>query len=210
MLDVLLAVIPVAVILELLTTLVWAQAWADRGINVASLTSNTDRVTRTLLACAVGTLVATHTQSLAATAAFTAAAWLTVIAVTTDLESGLIPREACWLTFTAIAGFALTDLTATTVIIDGVLSVAVTAIALIIIHALKFPLGGGDARLLLAWAPLGAWLGPTMLLTVVTVAALVQMASRRWLPTHAHHDGGHPFAPALAVGLTVTTLAALA
>jgi prepilin signal peptidase PulO-like enzyme (type II secretory pathway) len=130
------------------------------------------------VALLVGALTADRNSPSAALSA-AAAAWLAVLAASTDLGSRKIPREAC---HAAAAVGLIAAGTAADML--GWLNAAVAAVALVALPwvaraATRQGLGLGDIRLLWAFtATLGWWLDPAVLTYALIGACLLQLGVR--------------------------------
>lgn len=223
-------------VVESVTFRVWTDRWATRQItvNLPVLLAVGLRAGATVLAAvAVFTVYPGRWQYGIAAAAL---AWLTVLAVQTDLSSSKIPREACH----AVAFVGLGMCVVTWPGPAGWLNLALALLTCVVVPFiasafLRGGLGLGDVRLLWAWAACaGWWLGfvplawaliaGSLIGVVVHVAAIrfewgtvtndvpawVSTATEDGTTTATRKPRRHvPFAPSLATGLVLAVAYAM-
>lgn len=198
--------IPIAVVafLQVFVFQRLRERWALRGITFLPPQSPRD-----LLVVWVWPILAGFTgvftyNSWGAGLAFTAAAWLIQLIISSDLASGKIPSGACWIVF----GFGLLG-AALSFNISGVASLLAAFVFVVILFGLaalisRGKLGSGDFRLYVALTPLAAWVGYTPFLVAIFFAAVLQLIFRPTLKKR-NVSGmiGVPYGPALVLGFVL-------
>lgn len=204
-------IIGVASLLELSTSIYFSPRWALRGITIFNTGDKVAVLIRIAFCSIVGSLFGLWYQDIYAGIAFTSMAWLSIIAIFTDLKHCRIPSGACWasfgITFLMILSTLFFDGNEVAVIsaIVALLSVMLSGGLLAFITKGKF--GSGDVRLMFALSLLAAWSGYVAILIGLILASLIQLPLRIILRKYVKFDGtGLPFAPALIAGALISIL----
>jgi len=192
-------------VLELFRNNWWQGRWERREFDLSLLLSPLWVGARCLSAILLGLLAAFVYDSWAAGVAFTSAVWVAIVAVSTDLSCGKIPKETTWINLLVGTTMALMGAT-----LAGWFSALLAGFALVLVLGLaalisRGKLGMGDIRLLLSMAPLAAWAGWTAILVGVGLAGVLQLPLRPLLRKLDVFPGTKylPFAPAVVAGLAI-------
>lgn len=192
--------------LEVVASKFWRHQWESRSVT-GPLDGERIRLARLVLPVILGTLAGWAYDghgSVTLAVVVAASGWLAAVAVTTDLSSRRIPKEACW----AVLGIGAVGVAfehdpsgiAAAVLAFFLVAVITVTVAM----ASRGGLGSGDVRMLLSFTPLAAWVGFSPFLWGILFACVLQIPIRLILSRVSRHEGpGVPFAPALILGLTL-------
>lgn len=205
----LLAALIGATVIAAATRLFW-NGWQQRGITTSVARDTVVRLQLVIGTCAAIPLALADISAPDITAALGATLALGVVAIFTDLHSAKIPKEPCLVAIGfGLIAYATTGGPEQWGIFN--LAVALTGLALVPFIAAMLTKGGlgfGDIRLLTAFAcTLSWWVGYEALLWGVITACILQGLVR--LATRLRHAPKLPFGPALVIGVTAWTGAAL-
>lgn len=196
-------------LLEMLVWFRWKKPWVSRDIT--AYPSSFSPYLRVLFGVLAGFGFGYALGSVAAAVAGSAIAWLSVLAIETDLANHKIPKEPCWVVFFTGTLAGITGYTMYAAIIAGIALIALGLIPLVLAILTKGGLGSGDVRYLVAVTPLAWWIGVTPLLVAVIVGCIIQIIIRTALVLRKKNVSQLPFGPALATGVilcvSVTTIA---
>ncbi len=183
--------------------------WALRGITFLEPQSPRDLLVAWVWPILAGFTGVFNYDSWGAGIAFTAAAWLIQLIISSDLASGKIPSGACYVIF----GFGILGLVLSFTVV-GVASFGVAFGFVFLLFGIavvvsRGSFGSGDFRLYLALTPLAAWVGVASFGLGVIFAAIIQLILRPILRKHKIPGMvGLPYGPALVLGFILAVVVA--
>ena len=191
--------------LEVLRSTIWQPKWDLRGVGYKS--SARLVVVRLSVAVALGVGLAIWWGDVYASMATSAALWLMMTSVETDLIGRKIPREPCWTVLLIGVLGGLASLSAAGGISFILAFVCIGIAMLLAALVTKGGLGSGDVRFFVAMTPLAWWIGTSLVLVAVLIACIIQVAARVFLLAVGRPRYQLPFGPALSLGMLAALLA---
>lgn len=193
----------------------WASRWAKRGYS--NLWSQTRPTSIRVAATAVASTVAGVAYgSLSAVVVFGALAWLSSLAISTDLTDEKIPSEPIWVVIW-VSVFAIACELAVTGAVNGnpnalfdliIAEAAVLGVMLFTVVITVGGIGSGDVRLVAALTMTTAWLGAGAVFPAMLIASVGYVLTRKALKIPLGPAAGDgepvPFAPGLVAGFATT------